>query len=172
MQGPEQNVGTSIVDSCESAPIELDDFRDPPSDATIDPTTRWEAPRGLESQPLLQDDIDHPPATFVARRHANNQFIPSYSSRYRRSRCSNIMEKIKQSKVAHYVDKLAITSEPGLTNAQLMLTNFDLKPGLSFKCPPWKHADRNAVEPERRQWGAWNYVGFWIADSFNIVRHH
>jgi hypothetical protein len=24
------------------------------------------------------------------------------------------------------------------------------------------------VEPERRQWGAWNFVGFWIADSFNI----
>ncbi len=27
-----------------------------------------------------------------------------------------------------------------------------------------------AVEPERRQWGPWNFVGFWIADSFNIVR--
>ena len=26
------------------------------------------------------------------------------------------------------------------------------------------------VEAERRQWGAWNFVGFWIADSFNIVR--
>ena len=26
-----------------------------------------------------------------------------------------------------------------------------------------------AVEPERRQWGPWNFVGFWIADSFNIV---
>ena len=25
------------------------------------------------------------------------------------------------------------------------------------------------VEPERRQWGAWNFVGFWISDSFNIV---
>ncbi|SPQ25309.1 72f66de1-b3cd-4768-9633-45b94587c3a9 [Thermothielavioides terrestris] len=47
---------------------------------------------------------------------------------------------------------LAVESEPGLTNAQLMLTNHDLKP----------------VEPERRQWGAWNFVGFWIADSFNI----
>ncbi|RAL58265.1 hypothetical protein DID88_002265 [Monilinia fructigena] len=33
-----------------------------------------------------------------------------------------------------------------------MLNNHDLKP----------------VEPERRQWGAWNFVGFWIADSFNI----
>ena len=36
-----------------------------------------------------------------------------------------------------------------------MLANEDLKP----------------VEPERRQWGAWNFVGFWIADSFNIVRN-
>jgi NCS1 family nucleobase:cation symporter-1 len=25
-----------------------------------------------------------------------------------------------------------------------------------------------AVELERRQWGPWNFVGFWIADSFNI----
>jgi NCS1 family nucleobase:cation symporter-1 len=45
-----------------------------------------------------------------------------------------------------------IEAEPGLTNKQLFLTNFDLKP----------------VEPERRQWKAWNFVGFWIADSFNI----
>ena len=47
----------------------------------------------------------------------------------------------------------AVKHEPGLTSAQLMLANEDLKP----------------VEPERRQWGAWNFVGFWIADSFNIV---
>lgn len=60
-----------------------------------------------------------------------------------------IKEKIKV-----LARKLAVESEPGLTNAQLMLTNHDLKP----------------VEPERRQWGPWNFVGFWIADSFNIVR--
>ena len=29
--------------------------------------------------------------------------------------------------------------------------------------------DAVVVEPERRQWKAWNFVGFWIADSFNIV---
>ncbi|KAL8913740.1 MAG: hypothetical protein Q9171_001474 [Xanthocarpia ochracea] len=62
------------------------------------------------------------------------------------------MEKLKQLKVGHYVDKLAVPAEPGLTNGQLMLTNHDLKP----------------VEPERRQWGPWNFVGFWVADSFNI----
>lgn len=24
------------------------------------------------------------------------------------------------------------------------------------------------MEPARRQWGPWNFVAFWIADSFNI----
>lgn len=51
-----------------------------------------------------------------------------------------------------WIDKLAVEAEPGLTPTQLMLTNHDLKP----------------VEKERRQWSAWNFVGFWIADSFNI----
>jgi len=63
------------------------------------------------------------------------------------------MEKVKSTKVAYYMGKLAVENEPGLTNAQLMLHNHDLKP----------------VEPERRQWGPWNFVGFWVADSFNIV---
>ncbi|KAJ4320703.1 uracil permease [Neodidymelliopsis sp. IMI 364377] len=62
------------------------------------------------------------------------------------------MATAKKSKAAHYVDKFAVESEPGLTTAQLMLYNHDLAP----------------VEPERRQWGAWNFAGFWVADSFNI----
>ncbi|KAI9158232.1 Uracil permease [Paramyrothecium foliicola] len=56
------------------------------------------------------------------------------------------------SRFRYWADKLAVESEPGLTRTQLMLTNHDLKP----------------VEKERRQWGPWNFVGFWIADSFNI----
>lgn len=56
------------------------------------------------------------------------------------------MEKVRNSKVAYWADKLAVESEDGLTTAQLMLFNHDLKP----------------VEPERRQWGAWNFVGFWV----------
>ena len=40
------------------------------------------------------------------------------------------MDKVKNTKVARVVDKLAVSSEPGLTNAQLMLTNHDLKPGM------------------------------------------
>ncbi|KAF2189081.1 uracil permease-like protein [Zopfia rhizophila CBS 207.26] len=62
------------------------------------------------------------------------------------------MEKVKNSRAAYYANKLAVDSEPGLTATQLMLFNHDLKP----------------VEPERRQWGPWNFVGFWVADSFNI----
>ncbi|KAL2016324.1 hypothetical protein VTK56DRAFT_3865 [Thermocarpiscus australiensis] len=58
----------------------------------------------------------------------------------------------KYSAFKRLVDKLAVESEPGLTNSQLMLTNHDLKP----------------VEPERRQWGPWNFAGFWVADSFNV----
>jgi len=59
---------------------------------------------------------------------------------------SAFMEKVKNSKAAAWASKLAVESEDGLTTAQLMLFNHDLKP----------------VEPERRQWGAWNFVAFWI----------
>ena len=62
------------------------------------------------------------------------------------------MEKVRDSKAARWAEKLRVNAEPGLTNAQLMLTNDDLKP----------------VEPERRQWRSRNFVAFWIADSFNI----
>lgn len=34
--------------------------------------------------------------------------------------------------------------------------------------PQLVNHDLKPVERERRQWGAWNFVGFWIADSFNI----
>ncbi|KAJ5904327.1 Uracil permease [Penicillium tannophilum] len=55
-------------------------------------------------------------------------------------------------KIRWGLDKLSVAHEPGLTNAQLMLTNDDLRP----------------VEPERRQWTWLNYIAFWIADSLNI----
>ncbi|KAL2267396.1 hypothetical protein VTJ83DRAFT_4673 [Remersonia thermophila] len=47
-----------------------------------------------------------------------------------------------KSAVRSLADKLAVRSEPGVADDQLM--------------------------PARRQWGPWNFVGFWIADSFNI----
>lgn len=58
-----------------------------------------------------------------------------------------------RSKIRTLLDKLAVETEPGLSNAQLMLINHDLLP----------------VEPERRQWTWKNFVAFWIADSLNIV---
>lgn len=58
----------------------------------------------------------------------------------------------KPSALSRFAKRIEVDAEPGLTTAQLMLTNHDLKP----------------VEPARRQWGPWNFVGFWIADSFNI----
>lgn len=39
------------------------------------------------------------------------------------------MERVRRTRAGRIVDKLAVESEPGLTNAQLMLTNHDLKPG-------------------------------------------
>jgi NCS1 family nucleobase:cation symporter-1 len=31
-----------------------------------------------------------------------------------------------------------------------------------------KNEDLKIVEPERRLWGTWNYVAFWLSDSINI----
>ncbi|KAI1186294.1 permease for cytosine/purines, uracil, thiamine, allantoin-domain-containing protein [Nemania serpens] len=62
------------------------------------------------------------------------------------------MQRLHTSRARSWINKLAVDNEEGLSTAQLMLTNHDLKP----------------VEPARRQWGPWNFVGFWVADSFNI----
>lgn len=82
-----------------------------------------------------------------------DNFIVSFHSSDENAFFDFIMEKVRESKIGCFFEKLAVDSEPGLTNAQLMLNNHDLKP----------------VEQERRQWGAWNFVGFWVSDSFNIV---
>jgi hypothetical protein len=76
-------------------------------------------------------------------------FTQSYSPHSSRRTFDKMTEKGYKSKLRYWADKLAVESEPSLTNRQLMLTNYDLKP----------------VEPERRQWGAWNFVGFWIGES-------
>lgn len=47
---------------------------------------------------------------------------------------------------------LAVEHNPNLTTTQQFLYNYDLRP----------------VEEERRKWRWWNFVFFWIADSFNI----
>lgn len=47
---------------------------------------------------------------------------------------------------------IEVQHEPGLTYTQLFLSNEDLSP----------------VPPEKRQWKHFNFVAFWIADSFNV----
>ncbi|KAI8805681.1 uracil permease-like protein [Cladochytrium replicatum] len=49
--------------------------------------------------------------------------------------------------------KLEVDHPPGLSAPELMLQNDDLKP----------------VEPSRRTWRAYNFVGFWISDGFNLT---
>lgn len=89
------------------------------------------------------------------------------------------------------IEKIQAPTEPGLSTAQLMLVNDDLKPGKKIqinKPPPLAHFHvhiqynkiftRNShanlifriVDPERRQWRWLNFVAFWIADSLNVVR--
>lgn len=43
--------------------------------------------------------------------------------------------------MSHFMEKIAVESEPGLTGKQLLLTNEDLKP----------------VEPARREWRGRNF---------------
>lgn len=111
-----------------------------------------------ENEPLLSGPSTNVTARTRARRHSTRTIDSTFDLRadtFRRGsrQCEYhsfdesglfdfIMEKVKQTRFAHFVDKLAVESEPGLTNAQLMLNNFDLKP----------------VELQRRQWGAWNFV--------------
>jgi hypothetical protein len=62
-------------------------------------------------------------------------------------------ESFKTTRFSHarrLLRRLEISSRPGAQSTQLV--NDDLKP----------------VEPARRTWGAWNFVFFWTADSFNI----
>lgn len=87
------------------------------------------------------------------------------------------------SRLKWLLNKAAVENEPGLTNAQLMLTNNDLRPGkiisdglsvsrlllILLGCMKIEANDHVIVDPERRQWKWRNYIAFWIADSLNIV---
>ena len=122
--------------------LELDDFQLVGSQQRSDPPAIDESLSALlEEEPLLRRDPDNPtpPSSKRSLRDLGQRSGASTSHtnsrhHYQTSRSSShiaiIMEKIRESKVARIANKLAVTSEPGLTNAQLMLTNFDLKPGL------------------------------------------
>jgi hypothetical protein len=106
-----------------------------------------------DSAPLLQPSIHRPIGESPSELTLSGITCVWLFSRLPLSLQAHFHNMATKEKVKVWANKLAVESEPGLTNAQLMLTNHDLKP----------------VEPERRQWGPWNFVGFWVADSFNIV---
>ncbi|KZS90713.1 putative uracil permease [Sistotremastrum niveocremeum HHB9708] len=53
---------------------------------------------------------------------------------------------------SRFISLIEVDHPKGLTHSELFLSNEDLLP----------------VPPEKRAWKAWNFVTFWIADSFNI----
>lgn len=54
--------------------------------------------------------------------------------------------------IRHFVRKLEVSHDPTLSYTEQFLSNEDLLP----------------VPPEKRTWATWNFIAFWIADSFNI----
>ncbi|KAK0665682.1 putative uracil permease [Cercophora samala] len=80
----------------------------------------------------------------------------------------------KRNGFKRFADRLAVEQEPGLTTAQLMdpcpsiACSSRRNDKLTTDAPQLTNHDLKPVEPARRQWGPWNFVGFWIADSFNI----
>ncbi|EXJ57864.1 NCS1 family nucleobase:cation symporter-1 [Cladophialophora psammophila CBS 110553] len=98
------------------AVIELDDFAT--SSSPSQRLSHWEA-----AEPLLSQS-NSPAAGSLLKMRAT-------------------MPRFPKSKATWLLSRLQTESEPGLTNAQLMLINHDLKP----------------VEPQRRQWTAWSFIG-------------
>ena len=131
--------------------VELDDFA--PSSSRPGSTSRGEASLPLLSRP------DGPAASIHQTRHVEDNLTGGAFHRFFlmlprsvQNRLPLTMAPLRGSKAAHLLGKLQTHSEPGLTNAQMFLTNNDLKP----------------VEEKRRTWWWWSFVAFWIADSFNI----
>ena len=62
------------------------------------------------------------------------------------------------------------TKSPWSSHVRRLLTKLETSFGSDGKAGQsmFSNHDLQPVEPERRQWGAWNFVFFWIADSFNI----
>ena len=106
--------------------IELDNLQDTsPADATSISAIEGESSRAQEAQPLLDRDPDR---TLEIHRYQKRTNSPAFSSE-NSGWMAAVMGEKSDSKVSRLLNKVAVTSEPGLTNAQLMLTNFDLKPG-------------------------------------------
>ena len=131
--------------------IELDDIK-----ATVSPLISSSSSRGRrvnltpntstaaefepEEEPLLSSQNSPrtiSPSTTQSGHRSPPGLLPSFPSQswarentsLSKQKITAAMEKVKQTKVVRLIDKLAVSSEPGLTNSQLMLTNHDLKPG-------------------------------------------
>ncbi len=90
------------------------------------PSTDRAPKRRRHSTRTLDSAFDINPDNF-RRRSPNRQY--EYHSSDESFFFDYIMEKVRSTRLVHLLDKLAVESEPGLTNAQLMLNNNDLKPG-------------------------------------------
>lgn len=123
--------------------LELDDFQSVESGRSLNATAIGDGFATVEEEePLIyRDPSSHAPPPTRELNSTGQRLDPSIPPQRTINWRENpqcgpaghliaIMEKVKDSKVARIVDKLAVSSEPGLTNAQLMLTNYDLKPGL------------------------------------------
>lgn len=115
-----------------SVPIELDDQPSrSPGDCDILLSTTEQRALEQEAEPLLSEDSDLI-TPLLSRRERRPQSSTSFSGQSKKYRYSGVFRSImeKESKIRLFARKLAVESEPGLTNAQLMLTNKDLKPGM------------------------------------------
>jgi NCS1 family nucleobase:cation symporter-1 len=90
------------------------------------PSPKFQRARRHSPQ-TIDNSFDIPPVNLLPTRdqHSNVSYHSSDESYF----FDHIMEKVKSTKLAYWANKLAVESEPGLTNAQLMLNNDDLKPG-------------------------------------------
>lgn len=81
-------------------------------------------------------------------------------------------QRASGSKAKYWANKLAVSeTEPGLSTGQLMvcpsISPAGLQP-LTIFLLKLINEDLKPVEVARRVWGPWNFVGFWVADCFNI----
>ena len=114
--------------------LELDTFGETRTEYVTSSTTRDHIPSEHETQPLIYPDSGPSFNNHIAGRgtpgRQSKTSIARRSQRYQDwGYIAAVMEKLENSRLAHFANKLAVSSEPGLTNAQLMLHNFDLKPG-------------------------------------------
>lgn len=117
--------------STRSAGLELDNLEDTRPQYTTSAARDPLSPEH-ETQPLISSHPDPTPNDLAAKLKAPNQwtsivFAPRSQEHQIRGYIAAAMEKLKNSGLANQI--AVDSSEPGLTNAQLMLCNFDLKPG-------------------------------------------